>query len=322
MGTFSQEEWSKDFSGPINMKNLFTIWLAPLLISVGLFFIARPTLAQLIPEQQQTLADYLKTNDLEVGYENKDGHTQVYHVYNNQKFFISNEGLNSYMPSSKGEYVVYVSDIEGAGQIFLNNIVAGTNIQLTYSGTNLDPKVSKNGWVVWEGWVSEKERWQVFLFDGKSVSQLTAGDLSMNPDIEGDFVVYGRRDISGGWRAVVYSKRQDKRIDVVTGEDAREPKLKNGKIILTRGDKFQLTVEDLFTLNLAPLVIEQPQTVSEQDILNELEAMPVATESGTLDALLTPTQEVSASPTPSPSLELTPTSSVTPEASITPTITQ
>ena len=258
---------------------IFKAWILPAIIAGLLFFAVRPTLAQLT-QQQADLALFLTTDNVDVGSEVVDGFSRIYYVFDGNKNYVSQEGLNSIQPHSVGEYIVYVTDIRGEGQIFLHHILSSQTTQLTFSSTNLDPKVSLDGWVVWEGWVHEEDGWQVFLFDGASTRQLTSGQLSMNPDIEGEVVVYARRDVSGVWRAVVYSKKEDKHVDVTTGESAREPKLVEGKIFLAQGkEEFALTAEDLLLLDLVPLSSgEEPTTVTQWDILDEL-TVPYATES-------------------------------------------
>jgi hypothetical protein len=269
----------------------FINWILPAVIAGTLFVAVRPTFAQLAQEQAN-LAQYLVDNDVEVGSEVIKGHSHVYYVFQGERTFITSDGYNNRMPNSKGEYITYVKDMSGAGQIFLYHTLSEQTTQLTHTSTNLDPKVSRNGWVVWEGWVAEVDGWQVFLFDGTSVQQMSSGKLSMNPDIEGEIIIFSQRDISGEWRAVVYSKKENKYIDVATGEKTREPKLKGGKILLSQGkEEFPLTVDDLFILDLVPLATDKPSTVNEEDIIEELVATPsaeiepveTATESGGKD---------------------------------------
>jgi hypothetical protein len=213
----------------------------PIIIAGVLFLAVRPSLAQLA-QQQADLVQYLIDNNVEVGSEVVDGHNHVYYLFQDEKIFITTDGYNNRMPVTKGEYIVFVKDMNGAGQVFLYHILSDQTTQLTHTSTNLDPKVSRDGWVVWEGWDAQVDGWQVFLFDGTSIEQLSGGELSMNPDIEGENIVYSSRDVAGVWRAVAYSKRGDKYVDVTTGEKAREPKLREGKIILAKGEEFPLTV--------------------------------------------------------------------------------
>ena len=265
------------------MKRIIKSWLTPLLIAVAVFLIVRPALAQTIstpiPES--------------VGAEVINGYQQVFYIYQGNKHFVTNESRNSRNPSANGGYITYVSDFNEAGQIFLYGVVNDTRTQLTFTGTNLNPKVDDKGRVTWEGW--DGNTWQIFFFDGKSVRQLTIEETSLNPDLSGDYISYGRRGANGTWRAVVYSIKDDKSIDVALGENARNPKIRNGDIYLGVGsleeEKFPLSVSDLFLLNLTPLTATDSTSLtassSGNPILDELSAtasgvveVPIATESG------------------------------------------
>ena len=271
------------------MVKIIQVWILPLIISTLLFVVVRPALAQ-IAEQQSSLSDYLTSSDVIVGEETIDGYRQVYYEYQGQKTFITGGGLNNHDPVTAGKYIAYLKNIEGAAQIFLYNILSGTTIQLTNTGVANSPRVSKEGNVVWEGWVDENQKWQIFSFDGTSVRQITTGDLSINPSIEGDKVVYARRDLAGLWRGSIYSLFAKEEKDITLGNKTQFTKLKNGKIVFTlpgeAEEEFPLLAEDLFLLDLAPLATsDAPSTVSEADILQELSAGAVAgeaTESGEL----------------------------------------
>lgn len=308
-------------------KKVVKLWLLPLIISAGLFVVIRPALAQLSPEQQQTLSDYVKDHNVEVGTELKDGFRQIYYVYNGEKVFITTTNYTSANPITEREYVAWQSQIDSGWRIFLYHIPSGTTTQLTDFGINVNPRISGNK-VVWEG--QDNGVWQVYLFDGIRVSQITSGDMSLNPEIEGDFIVYGRKDLAG-WRASIYSLIEKKEKDIITGELAQDPKLNNGKILIRnisgKVEEFNLNPQDLFTLDLAPLTVDVPdvpETVTIEEILEELEAEPVATESGALEEIL-PTTAMEFSPSPtltlSPEVSLSPTPDLSPSRTISPSPT-
>lgn len=285
------------------MRKLIKSWLLPLIISSGLFLLVLPALAQLTPEQQATLSEFLKDNSVEVGTEAKEGYSQIYYVYNGQKLFVTDTNYTKSNPVTEREYIAWMAQLDNGWRIFLHHIPTGITTQLTQSGINVNPLISGNR-VAWEG-LDENGVWQIFLFDGLKVTQITAGDMSVNPDIEGDFVVYGRKDLVG-WRAVIYSLIEKKEKDITVGDSAQKPKLVNGKIKLPKDgggiEDFGLNPADLFVLDFAPLTTvspDVPETVTIEEILLELEATPISTESRTIEAI-TPTPEVT------PSLTLTP----------------
>ena len=232
------------------------------MIGIALFLLVRPTLAQVIATPK----------DVTVGVESVYGYTQVYFDNTGVKQFITSGNMNSSMPVSAGSYITYVSDINGEGQIFLYDVVSGTKTQLTFIGTNLNPKVDEKERVVWEGW--DGQTWQVFFFDGLSTIQLTTGDTSLNPEISEDYISYGRRDVTGTWRAVIYSINDNKSVDVVTGEKSRKPTIRDGDIYLgtkESEEKFSLKVSDLFLLDFTSI---NESTESANPILEELNATP------------------------------------------------
>ena len=261
-------------------------WIVPLLVSIGLFWFIRPVMAQL-DEQHQSLRDYLSENNVDIGIEVVGGFSRVFYQYEGNKKYISTEGQNSKQVSTDGKYIVWVTQRnDEPGQVYLYDITSGVAIQITHSGTNSNPKAGSGGRVVWEAWVADEDggKWQIFLFDGMKITQLTSGDLSVNPEIEGDFITYARRDITGTWRSVVYSLGTNESKEVATGISSKHPKIKNGKVLLAEGkEQFPLTVEDLFVLDLAPLTVSDE--VTSEDIVSELEA----TLSTQIETEITPT---------------------------------
>ena len=267
-------------------------WIVPIIVSIGLFVMIRPALAQL-ENPQQSLNDFLAEGNVEVGIEVVGGFSRVFYEYDGVRKYISQEGQNSKQVITNSKYVVWVSqENDQPGQIYLYDILSGSAIQITYLGTNSNPKVTEDGKVVWEGWVPDEEggKWQVFFFDGTKVAQLTSGDISINPDIEGDNVVYARRDVSGTWRSVIYSVSKNEAKEIATGISSKHPKVKNGKILLADGsEEFPLTVEDLFVLDLAPLTV--PSKVTAEDVAQELEATPSAQTETKINPTSTPVPE-------------------------------
>lgn len=265
---------NKDFSGQINMNiKILKTWILPALCAGLLFFAVRPVFAQ--------IADISIPTDVEVGQEVKNGFVRIYYIHNGSKKFISQENENSKQPSSKGEYIVWVTEKNDApGQIFMYQLGNGTITQLTYSGTNQLPKVSSEGKVVWQGWTNDT--WQIFFFDGKSVKQLTNSEPSLNPDIEEDNIVFTQKE-GATYKAVLYSISKQEFKDITVGIEAKHPKLAKGKIKFTQKE-FPLTAEDLFLLDLSPLSATPsaspeptvPEVVTPTDIQEELSASPSA----------------------------------------------
>lgn len=174
------------------------------LIVAGLLFaVVRPTLARLVGGSTG-LTEFLAANNVEVGSEVVDGYHQIYYIFEGKKTFITEGGLNATSPVSVGEYIAYRRNAgTGTDYIFLYHIPTNTTVQLSGTGNNGNPRVSRDGKVVWERW--QAGGWQIFLFDGVRVRQLTEGELSTNPEIEGDLVTYSRKDAAGITRKDTYA---------------------------------------------------------------------------------------------------------------------
>jgi hypothetical protein len=250
------------------MNKFLKSWVAPIIVAGIGFLLVRPVVAQVIGREDR-LREYLMVSDLDVGLETVDGYQQVYYVFEGSKEFLTEGNRNNRQLSSAGEYLAWVTDINGEGQIFLHHVPTQVTSQLTNFSTNLNPMVDSRGRVVWEGWV--EDTWQIFLFDGVSVTQLTEGETSVNPYIEGDYIVFGRRDISGVWRGVVHSISQKGQKDISVGQEMKNLTIQDGKIIMPGFKVFPLTIDDLFLLDLPPLTPDEPQTVTEEEIIVELE---------------------------------------------------
>lgn len=255
-------------------------WLIPLVVGSLLFLIARPVFAEII-EREANLAQYIAASDVEVGVEAIDGFSQVYYLFNGEKKFISKRGSTNRQPYPKGEYITYVRDINGAGQIFLYHLTTESTTQLTQASTNLLPKVSRDGRLIWQRWVGD--RWQIFLFDGTSVSQISEGDTSFSPEISRNYVVYTTQDVAGTYKAILYSIDTEKSVDIAVGSQAKRAKIRNGKIFLTEEgveSEFSLRPEDLLLLDLEPLSktdsseLVPPENVTPEEIKKELEENP------------------------------------------------
>ena len=253
-------------------------WVLPLLVATTFFVVAKTTLAQIVGGSAG-LSEFLASNNLEIGDEiGENGFRQIYYIWQGNKHFITNTAYTNGEADTEGEYIAWMGQSANGGwQIFLYHIPTDITTQLFGSSNNANPKVS-GGKVVWEGWVEDK--WQIFFFDGTKVTQLTYGDLSLNPEIEGDFVSYGRKDTAETWRGVVYSISKKEEKEIIVGIEAQRPIIRGNEIFLAGTgveEIFPLTVDDLFLLDLMPLTQPtSPEMVTEEKIRQELEATPSA----------------------------------------------
>lgn len=274
------------------------------------------------------------STQITVGEETVDGYSQIFYQTDGQKKYITKGSQNSHDPALNGNYIAFVKNIRGAGQIFLYHIPTEEVLQLTHTSTNLDPHVSGDGKVVWERWIARQdnvqdqtgttqpsdlqlrsgfdpgsdstssaaismptnqlsatpaaapisgtsptslsEGWQIVVFDGVASKQITQSGTANNPYIEDDVVVFAETEYGDNWTAKAYSVKENKTADISTGKDALYPKIDRGKILLghqKNQQEFPLTTQDVLLLDLDPISGNVPQTVSEQEILLELQGL-------------------------------------------------
>lgn len=278
-------------------------WIAPVFLALSLFLLAHPTFA-LLSDKDTRLSQALVSENIEVGTETVDGFSQIYYIFEGEKTFITAGSVNSRQPHTNGENIAYVSEIGGQGQVFLYHIPTGETVQITQTGTNLEPKVNRKGDVVWEKWIEStadqgQGSWQLFVYDGASIRQITQGDLAKNAHIEGDYIVYARKSAGGLWRSEAYSLLEKKAVDVDIGNETEYPTLENGTIFVgpphEEQKRFPLEVSDLFVLDLPPLSERQTSEVSEQEILDEIENL-TGEQSATTSAVPEATQSSETTP--------------------------
>jgi len=292
------------FQPTINIKS----WTVSIVVAGLVFALIQPAFAQLVTNDVD-LAQTVAVGNVKVGSETVQDYQQVYYIFNSSKTFITKGPQNSSQAVSDKEYIAYSMAIRGAGQIFLYHIPTDTTTQITHSSTNLEPRLS-NGNIVWEQWIDD--RWQIFLFDGKAIRQLSAGDVSVNPDIEGDEIVYARKNDKGEWRTVRYSIR-DKQAQILRkGLVAKHPQFRDGQIVF---ELEKLLVKPTPIPIPTPTSTPTPSPTPTPSSTPEPTSSPTPTPEVTLKTEPTPESEptIESTPTPTPSSTPEPTSTPTPE---------
>lgn len=248
-----------------SVKNIVKAWLVPMSIAVFLFAVIKPIGAQ-ADDEKHRLSDYLVLNNIEVGMETVNDRSHIYYVFEGNKKFITGDSYNNRQPKTKGEFVVYVKEINGEGQIFLYHVPTTKTIQITRTGPNLNPDVSRQGKVSWEGWVYGNgvvpDSWQAFVFDGTTVRQITQGETSVNTSINGEHVLYSTRDNTGEWRSEVYSIAQNKSKVVAFGFKNKTVRLVGDEITYDEGGVFPLRPADFFLLDIPNMDSLSPNELS------------------------------------------------------------
>lgn len=283
------------------MAAILKTWILPFVVGIVLFVLVRPGLAQ-IAEREQQLRNDLAGGEANVGDEIADGYQQVYYMHDEKKIFVTSGNQNSRDAVSDGEYMAWVQEVNGLGQIILYHIPTDITTQITESGNNLQPRISGNK-VVWEGWVDGG--WQIFLFDGVRVRQLTSGDTSVHPDIDGDEVVFARRGKGGGWRAVRYRLADGSMEDVISGPQAKFPRFREGRVVFAADEE---TSEPSAAPTVTTGDVESPAPTASPSVPPAEEGSPE------IEVSTSPSPSTSVFPTGSPRGSVSPS----PEASVSP----
>ena len=283
------------------LRHLAIQWAAPLLVMALIFGLVQPTFAQIF-EQDATLAQYVATNDIIVGSEaGSNGFRQIYFIFNGKKTFITRSNYTNADPVTDKGYIAWMGQVGGTWRIFLYHIPTGTTIQLSGGENNVSPRISE-GRIAWEGWT--EGAWQIFLFDGASVRQVTKGELSINPDIEGDEILYARKGSQGEWRTIKYSLGDNQAVIIKRGPAAKRPKFRNGAVVFE--------IEEWLKQEEAPRLAKEAKERAEEEA-RLAEEEPIQEES-------TEEEPTESEPTPEPTEpELTPSPTPTPEVTPEPT---
>jgi len=188
------------------LRRLASNWALPVIASLLLIFGVHSLVQADTPPTTNELATYLQTNSLAIGTETVDGYQQIYYNYKGQKVFLTGAPYSHLHPVVSGEFVAWQGQIDGAGQIFIYNVLTGSHTQVTSAGTNQAPSIYKST-VNWESWIDN--RWQIFYYDGFQVTQVTA---DTNPSVRA----------SSDGRQIIYAEQfptdwQTRSYDITTG---------------------------------------------------------------------------------------------------------
>lgn len=206
--------------GRLNFK-FFTkqvrIWILPFCLALlpvcgyhTIFANPEPTIDE--------LAAYLQNNSLSVGDEIVGGYQQIFYVVDDRKVFITSGGENNRDVIASGEYVAWVREVNGAGQIMLHNVLTKATLQLSGEGSNINPIIFGNK-VAWEKWVDEG--WQIFYYDGFSIRQLSQDYVSVRPQMQNNQIVYAQK-LPGNndhWQVISHDPRTDSKEVIATGDE-------------------------------------------------------------------------------------------------------
>ena len=199
------------------VRRLVTAWALPLLLSLGVLFGVHSFATADTAPTTDELKSYLQTNQLEVGTDTVDGYQQIYYMWKGSRVFMTAANYSHIKPVASGEYVAWEGQLNGAGQIFLYDVVTQTLTQVTSAGTNQNPSIYNN-MVMWESW--DTDHWVVYCYDGIGVYQLTSSGYSaVRPKSDGKQIVFAELQ-PDGWEAWSYDLTSGQYTLLKTGDES------------------------------------------------------------------------------------------------------
>ncbi|HVX24686.1 MAG TPA: hypothetical protein VG992_05105 [Candidatus Saccharimonadales bacterium] len=170
------------------------------------------------PPTPTELSAYLQDHQLQVSSVPSHGFDQIAYNYNQQVVKITDDGYNHLEPAVDGPDIVWQGVINGAGQIFLYNVVDESLTQLTFTGTHDAPAIYQ-GKAVWQTW--DGQNWQIDYYDGNQVRQITSDPhSSIRPSLDGQQIIYAEQLGDNSWQAMSYDLASGQATVLAVGDTA------------------------------------------------------------------------------------------------------
>lgn len=202
-------------------------FLVAMIFGLILFMVIRPSFVDVIAKESD-LSLFLVTDDVKVDTKvGANGFRQIKYNYNGNDIEVTESNVTNSDPDTDGEYIVWMAQIDNFWQIMLYYIPGDQTIQISSGENNVNPAISGKN-VVWEGQVNGI--WQIFLFDGIKTIQLTNTlGPSQNADIEGDYIVYGDKDLENEkWKIYLYNILTEETKSLTFDSNGRFPTISDG----------------------------------------------------------------------------------------------
>lgn len=137
---------------------------------------------------------------------------------------ISSASANHREAFSRGDFVVWVEESQQKSEKYIvrYHIPSKTYLPITGNGTAQHPKVSTEGYVVWQEWANDQ--WQVYFFDGQRTRKITKyPNGAINPDISATTVVYATKNDRQQWVAVLLDLTNNSEKVIKIGAKSKHP---------------------------------------------------------------------------------------------------
>jgi beta propeller repeat protein len=225
MGRLMSLPWNR-------IQRAATAWILPALLSLALLFGLNSFAKADAPPTTDELSAYLQSNQLDVGVDSIEGYQQIYYMWQGSKVFVTSASYSHTQPMASGEYIAWEGLINGAGQIYVYDVLTHALTQITSSGTNQNPAVHGK-LVMWESW--ETDHWVIYYYDGIGVFRLTTSQYSaVRPKSDGQQIIFANQE-PDGWNAWSYDLASGQYTLLRTGDEASTayPHFKNDGSIST-----------------------------------------------------------------------------------------
>lgn len=184
------------------LRQLILAWALPVILAAALLAGVHARVAANSAPSSNELQTFLQNNKLQV-YENvADNYPQIFYLYNGQSYQITSENYAHLHPVASGHYVTWQAVVNGQGQVFLYDVLTGSQIQLSTVAPNegiymQDDKVS------WQGW--DGNNWQIYFYNGTTANQITTGpNSSVHSATNGRQIIYAEQLSNDDWKAQSY----------------------------------------------------------------------------------------------------------------------
>ena len=184
------------------LRRIILAWVLPVLLSLSLLFGLHARAKADQPPPPDQLQAYLQDNALSLFEDTGSGLPQIYYFFNHKPVQLTTGNFPSLHPVSSGQYVAYISEIDGLGQVFLADVLGNTITQLSLTAPNEGIFMHGNQ-IVWQGW--DGQHWQIYYYNGFVVQQITSGDTdSINAVTNGQHILYAEQVGPDNWKAQNY----------------------------------------------------------------------------------------------------------------------
>lgn len=149
------------------------------------------------------LQEYLQTKELHVFTYIAHDYPQIYYLFNDQAVELSSSNYTHLHPMASGQYITWQGVVDGAGQVFLYDILSQSLIQLSVISPSEAPFVHNNT-VTWQTW--DGSHWQIYYYNGFQVQKITDGQdsSSVNSSTDGEQIIYAEQFGPDEWKAQSY----------------------------------------------------------------------------------------------------------------------